>query len=76
MSETINPNPTGKNLSPPNRPSHKPVDPLNPTVRLKKEDQSHFPFSLKGFHRLDAALANDQPLRNNVPRGYYVNILV
>ena len=29
-----------------------------------------------GLWRLNSALANDQPLRDNVPRGYYLNILV
>ena len=76
MTETINSILAGKNFAPPNRSNHKLVEPLNHTVQLKKEDQSNFPSSLKGIHRLNAALANDQPLQNNVPRGYYVNMLV
>ena len=31
---------------------------------------------LNNFHQLNSALASDQPLKDNVPRGYYLNILV
>ena len=28
----------------------------------------------RSLRRLNQALSNDQPLRNNVPRGFYINI--
>jgi hypothetical protein len=31
---------------------------------------------VKDFQRLNSALASDQPLKDNVPRGYYLNILI
>lgn len=30
----------------------------------------------QGLRRLNAALSNEEPLRNDVPRGYYLNISV
>ncbi len=30
----------------------------------------------RSFQRLKQALSNDQPLRDNVPRGFYINIEV
>ena len=76
MTETINSILAGKDFSPPNRSNHKPEDSQNPTVHLKKENHTHSIFNLEGIQRLNVALANEQPLRNNVPRGYYLNILV
>lgn len=45
-------------------------------VRANTTEQSQSEQEKHGLRRLSSALNNDEPLRDDVPRGYYLNINV
>ena len=55
------------------------AEPRTQVSSLSQEDETMHSLNEKkdrGSWRLSSALENDKPLKDNVPRGYYLNILV
>lgn len=46
------------------------------SARAKVTREANAPAMARAFDRLDQALSSDQPLSQDVPRGYYLNIVV
>ena len=75
MSEIINSILSGKALEQ-GSVARRPKNLLSSDNHAPEKEPSISKKGKKDLWRLNSALANDQPLKDNVPRGYYLNILV
>ncbi len=76
MTKSINQILSGRNFLPAqntgNETGQKEVNPAS----VKREESIELIKQQKSLWRLNSVLASDEPLKDNVPRGYYLNITV
>ena len=77
MTETLNALLSGRSFVNAQNPSNKrEKDQIPAPSNGAKEESINLIKEQKSMWRLNSVLASDKPLRDNVPRGYYLNITV
>ena len=76
MKQTINSLLSGRALDSAQVTNSKPRNLLKTVPNGNSTDIISSAMEQRGLKRLNSALASDIPLKDNVPRGYYLNIVV
>ena len=76
MKQTINSLLSGRAIDTAQFTNSKPRNSLKTIPNGNSTDVISSAMEQRGLRRLNSALASDLPLKDNVPRGYYLNILV
>ena len=77
MTETLNSILSGRSFVNTQTPSNKEgKEIISESDHTRKEENLKLIKEQRSLWRLNSVLASDQPLKDNVPRGYYLNITV